>query len=159
MPDVTVTKLKKTDYIPFLNVSATDTASWKRISRSTIFSLAANAQTKTVDYISYELPIDELESYKPELPQEIALYEGDPVYDFIFGKFYDLPTGTSASGSMLMCFGGTGMKAWSCDVTLVMGELNTVDGKITFTIKINTITRGTYVIASGVPTFTATPST
>ena len=152
------TKLKKTEFIPFLDVSGgTGTATWKRIDRSTIFALNPNPQTEERDYISYESPVTEIVSYKPELPQEIAIYEGNPIYDFIFGLFYDLPVGDSVMVKSLMCFGGTEKKAWQVDkTTITLGELNTVDGKISFTLGFGgDITRGTYAITDGAPTFTA----
>ena len=57
----------------------------------------------------------------------------------------------------LMCFGGQDKKAWQVDkTTITLGELNTVDGKISFTLGFGgDITRGTYAITDGAPTFTA----
>lgn len=160
MADV-MTKLKKTDFIPFLDVSdtineTTWTPSWKRVDLSTIFSLNPNPQTTTQDYICYETPVDIIEKYQPELPQEIALYEGNPIYDFVFGLFFDLPVGSAATVPVLMCFGGTDKKAWQVkNATLVLGELNSVEGKLSFTLKLGgDIGRGTYVITEGVPVFT-----
>ena len=152
------TKLKKTEFSPFLDVSGgSGTATWKRIDRSTIFALNPNPQTEERDYISYEAPVTEIVSYKPELPQEIAIYEGNPIYDFIFGLFYNLPVGDSVMVKSLMCFGGQDKKAWQVDkTTITLGELNTVDGKISFTLGFGgDITRGTYAITDGAPTFTA----
>ena len=54
-----------------------------------------------------------------------------------------------------MCFGGTGKKAWRCMATITSKVLNTVDGKITFSIKLGgDIDKGTYEIENGTPTFT-----
>jgi len=159
---MSLVKLKKTDFIPFLDTSetintSTWTPTWKRIDLSTIFSLNPNPQTQTMDYISYETPVDVIEKYQPELPQEIALYEGNPIYDFVFGLFFDLPVGSQATVPVLICFGGTDKKAWQVkNATLVLGELNTVDGKLTFTLKLGgDIDKGTYAITEGAPTFTA----
>lgn len=157
-----LTKLKKTDFIPFLDNSKTIntetwTVVWKRIDLSTIFSLNPNPQTTSMDYISYETPVEVIEKYQPELPQEIALYEGNPIYDFVFGMFHDLPVGSAATVPVLICFGGTAKKAWQIkNATLVLGDLNTVDGKLSFTLKLGgDITKGTYVITDGAPVFTA----
>ncbi len=157
---MSMTQLKKTDYIPFIDVGTADTASWKRIDYSTIFSLNPNPQTKSMDYICYETPVEEIEKYQPELPQEIALYEGNDIYDFVFEKFYNLPVGSEAKVSLLLCFGGSDKKAWQIsETTLVLGELNTVDGKLSFTLKMGgDIERGTYTITTGAPTFTAATS-
>lgn len=150
--------LKKTQFIPFIDTSATgNTPVWTRIDRSTIFSLNAGTQTETLDYISMETPVTEVTSYQPTLPQEIAVYEGNGIYDFMIGKFYNLETGSGAKVKCLICFGGEDKKAWECDeTTLELQELNTVEGKLTFTLHFGgDITKGTYTIAEGVPTFTA----
>lgn len=155
-----LTKLKKTDFIPFIDTSKTIntttwTPTWKRVDLSTIFSLNPNPQTQTMDYISYETPVDVIEKYQPELPQEIALYEGNAVYDFVFAMFHGLPTGSAATVPVLIVFGGTGKKSWQVQqATLVLGELNPVDGKLSFTLKLGgDIDKGTYTIGSGVPVF------
>ena len=152
MPEV---KLKKTEFIPFLDTSnGAGEAAWKRITKSTIFSLNPSPQTESLDYISTEIPVEEVKNYIPELPQETALYEGDPIYDFVFNMFYELPVGSACVVPALICFGGTAKKAWRCDATLVLGELNTVDGKLSFTIKFSgDISRGTYTIVDGAPAF------
>jgi len=155
-----LTALNKTNFIPFLDTSKTINTTWvptwKRIDLSTIFSLNPNPQTVSQDYITYETPVETVDKYQPELPQEIALYEGNDIYDFVFALFYDLPTGSAATVPVLMCFGGTGKKAWRIEqATLVLGELNTVDKKLTFTLKLGgDIDKGTYVITAGVPVFT-----
>ncbi|MBE5807643.1 MAG: hypothetical protein E7317_04810 [Clostridiales bacterium] len=156
----TETKLTKNKFIPFLDVAqgSENTPSWKRIDKSTIFALNPNPQAEAMDYICYESPIDEVDHYEPELPQEIALYEGNPMYDFIAQMFYDLPVGEDAKVPALICFAGTAKKAWHIpDNVIELGELNTVDGKLSFTLKLGgDIEKGTYTInESGVPTFTA----
>lgn len=156
MPN-TETKLTKNNFIPFLDINkGSGTASWKRIDKSTIFALNPNPQSESVDYICYESPIEEVDHYEPELPQEIALYEGNPMYDFIFEMFFDLPVGSGAKVPALICFAGTGMKAWMIpDNVIQLGELNTVDGKLSFTLKFGgDIKKGTYTLTAGVPTFT-----
>jgi hypothetical protein len=157
---MSLVKLNKTQFIPFLDASKTINAGswvpvWKRIDLSTIFSLNPNPQVTTMDYISYETPVDVIEKYQPELPQEIAIYQGNPVYDFVFAMFHDLPVGSEATVPVLVCFGGTGKLAWQVqNATLVLGELNPVDGKLSFTLKLGgDIEKGTYAITDGVPTF------
>ena len=154
-------KLKKHQFIPFLDVSGTKGDAWapvwKRIDLSTIFELDPKPQTETMDYISWEVPVEEVERYMPELPQEVALYEGDPIYDFVFGLLYDLPVGDGVKVPLLMCFGGSAKKAWQVrQCTLVLGSLNTVSGKLSFTLHMGgDIERGTYAVQDGVPAFTA----
>lgn len=154
-------KLKKHQFIPFLDVSGTSGGDWKpewkRIDLSTIFDLDPKPQTETMDYISMELPVEEVERYQPQLPQEVALYEGDPIYDFVFGLLYELPVGSGAQVPLLMCFGGSAKKAWQVKkCTLVLGSLNTVSGKLSFTLHMGgDIERGTYTVTGGVPVFAA----
>ena len=154
----TQTLLRKHQCIPFLDVKqgATGAPDYKRIDKSTIFSLNPNPQTEKHDWISSELPEEVIDHYEPELPQEIALYEGNPVYDFVAKLFYDLPVGNEAKVPTLICFPGTSKRAWRIpDTTLVLGEYNTVDKKISFTLKFGgDIERGTYTVTEGVPTFT-----
>lgn len=157
MPD-TMTKLTRNQFIPFLDTSKDSsyaTSSWKRIDYSTIFELTMNEQEEDMDYICYENAVTEINSNKPELPQEIACYEGNPIYDFMFEQFFNMPTGSDVKVPFLMCFGGTGKKAWRSIATITSKVLNTVDGKITFSIKLGgDIEKGTYSISDGAPSFT-----
>lgn len=153
-----MTKLTRDKFIPFLDVAKDTTFaanSWKRIDYSTIFELTMNEQEEDMDYICFENAVTEINSNKPELPQEIATYEGNPMYDFMFDEFYNLPTGASCKVPFLLCFGGSGKKAWRGMCTITSKVLNPVDGKITFSMKIGgDIEKGTYAISEGVPTFT-----
>lgn len=151
------TKLTKSKFIPFLDTHTEGTAAaWTRIDKSTIFSLNPNPQTEQRDYICQDAPTTEVDHYEPSLPQEIALYEGNPMYDFIANMFDKLPVGSEAIVPALICFAGTPKRAWLVnDCTIVLGELNTVDGKVSFTLNLGgDIAHGTYTIAEGVPTFT-----
>ena len=155
-----MTKLTRDKFIPFLD-TAKDltfaTSTWKRIDYSTIFELTMGEQEEDMDYICYANAVTEINSNKPELPQEIACYEGNPIYDFMFQQFYDMPVGADVKVPFLTCFGGTGKKAWRCIATITSKVLNTVDGKITFSIKLGgDIEKGTYTISDGAPTFTST---
>lgn len=101
----TETMLKKHLCIPFLDTSkGSGTAAWARIDKSTIFALNANPQSETMDYICYESPVTEIDHYEPELPQEIVMNAGNPMYEFIYGLFYDLPVGEAAKVPLLICF-------------------------------------------------------
>lgn len=155
-----MTKLTRDKFIPFLDTKKDATfeaCEWKRIDYSTIFELSMNEQTEDMDYICFENAVTEVNSNKPELPQEIALYEGNPVYDFMFNEFYNMPTGAQCKVPFLMCFGGSEKKAWRGMCTITSKVLNTVDGKITFTMSIGgDIDKGTYTIEDGAPTFVKT---
>ena len=154
---VTENRLRKTEFIPFIDCSDTpNTPDWGRIDKATIFAMAAGPQSESLDYISTEVPVEEVMNYIPELPSEIALYQGNKVYDRLFKMFYDLPIGTGVYLPFLMCFGGTDKKAWKTSATVLLGALDTVAGMLSFTLKIGgNIERGTYVINEGKPVFSA----
>lgn len=153
------TKLTRDLFVPFLDTtqgSTQGTYNWAAIDKSTVFQLDANSNTEDVDYICYAATQTDLTAYKPSMDQEIAIYEGNPCYDFLFEMFYNLDI-SKATCPVLICFGGTGKKAWLYDeAQIVMNDLNTVDNKLEFTINFNgDQTLGTYVITAGVPVFTA----
>ena len=146
MADNTLTKLTRNQFIPFLDVAKDMTlkaCSWKAIDLSNIFELSINENT-----------ITEIKNNAPELPQEIAVYEGNPIYDFMAKEFYDMPVGDDCKTPFLLCFGGKDKRAWRSIATLTSKVLNTVDGKISFSIKIGEVEKGTYTIEAGAPTFT-----
>lgn len=165
MSENALVRLKKSQTIPFIDTSATETHSWARIGRSTIFDLALNPTTTTQDYIQDEAPTDEVDSYKPTLSQELATVKGDPAFDFMYDLFYNLPTGQEAVKPVLLVFGGNACttadpgKAWLVDATLLLNNLNTVDKKILFDISFGgSIKRGTVVVTDGAPVFTEAAS-
>ena len=159
----TMTKLTKDQFIPFLDVDEDKTFTdneWTRIDLSTIFELAVNPQTESMDYICYKNAVEEVISNQPELPEEIALYEGNPMYDYIAEKLYNLPVGDDCKVPFLLCFGGTPARAWRGICTLVLDTLSSTDGKISFSMKMGgDIETGTYTISDGVPTFVSANDT
>lgn len=154
-----MTKLTKDQFIPFLDVAEDKTykaSDWARIDLSTIFELAINPQSESMDYICYKNAVEEVLSNQPELPQEIALYEGNPMYDYMAEKLYNLPTGDDCKVPFLLCFGGTTKRAWRGICTLLLDTLSTTDGKISFSMKMGgDIELGTYTISDGQPVFTS----
>ena len=160
-------KITKNKVIPFLDISGTANTGaswvpvWKRIDKSTIFDLAFNPQSTTEDYIAYETAIEEISGYQPELPQEIALYRGNAVYDYVESLCYNLKVGDALRIPFLLCWApednGT-IKAWQVkENRLLLSNYNSVEGKVTFTLKIGgDIERGTVTISEGVPVFSAT---
>ena len=160
-------KITKNKVIPFLDISGTANTGaswvpvWKRIDKSTIFDLAFNPQSTTEDYIAYETAIEEISGYQPELPQEIALYRGNAVYDYVESLCYNLEVGDALRIPFLLCWApednGT-IKAWQVkENRLLLSNYNSVEGKVTFNLKIGgDIERGTVTISEGVPVFSAT---
>lgn len=170
MAEVRTAKITKDKVALYLDTSKTLASSswvptWNRVAKSTIFDLSFNPQSTTEDYIAYETAIEEISGYQPELPQEIALYRGDPIYDYIEELVYDLQVGDALRVPVLLMFppefGSDGkltgdIKAWQIkDNRLLLSNFNTVEGKITFTLKLGgTYDRGTVSVADGVPVFT-----
>lgn len=171
MADIVKTvKITKDKVAIFLDTSKTIVTAdwqpkWNRIAKSTIFDLAFNPQSTTEDYIAYETPIEEVSGYQPEIPQEIAMYRGDPIYEFIEALVYELEAGDSLRVPCLLMFppkmGEDGklngeIIAWQIpECRLLLSNMNSVEGKITFTLKLGgTYDRGTVVATDGVPEFT-----
>lgn len=162
------TKITKNKVIPFIDISGTIsganwTPTWKRIDKSTIFDLAFNPQSESVDYIAYESAVEEISSYQPELPQEIAMYRGNPIYDYVESLCINLPVGDSVTVPFLLAWppnpGESGVeviKAWQVkQCRLLLSNYNSVDGKIIFTLKLGgDIQKGAATITDGVPAFT-----
>ena len=160
-------KITKNKVVPFLDISGTANTGaswvpvWKRIDKSTIFDLAFNPQSTTEDYIAYETAIEEISGYQPELPQEIALYRGNAVYDYVESLCYNLEVGDALRIPFLLCWApedNGNIKAWQVkENRLLLSNYNTVEGKVTFNLKIGgDIERGTVTISEGVPVFSAT---
>lgn len=151
------TKITKNMCMPFIDVSATSTADWQRIDKSTVFEIEMNAETESFDYISQELPTEEIAGYAPSMDQEIATYRGNPIYDFMFKRFYNCDVSHART---LICFPQDAdgkLPAWLVeDTTLVLDAMNWAEGKITWSMKFGgDIQRGTYSVTGGVPVFTA----
>lgn len=156
MSNTAMTRLTKNLFMIFLDTNKDLTFAsnlWKRIGRSTIYSLSAGEQTEDNDYIMYENPVTEVRGNKPTLPQEIVLNEGDPMYDFVAEEFYNLPTGEDCKVPYLNCFGGEDARAWRGIATMTDKVLDTVAGKITFTLNFGDPEKGTYEINDGSPSF------
>lgn len=157
--------VKKFKIAPFLNKGTSNAPEWVRLKKSTAFDLAMNPETKEYDYICDESPTTELDKYKPSLNQSITMYKGEPDYDFIFEKFYNLDIGSAAETDFLLAFfmeetaqgGKTYYKAWKCKSVLALSDLNSVDSTITFDISLNgTIEKGYVTVdESGAPEWVA----
>ena len=153
-------RITKNMCIPFIDVSEGDTPVWKRIDKSTIFEIEMNAETESCDYISQEMPSEEIVSYAPSMDQEIATYRGNPIYEFMFQRFYNCST---AHGKSLICFPADAegkLLAWMvADTSFVLSSMNWAEGKITWTMHLGgDIQRGSYTVTDGVPAFVAAQS-
>ena len=153
-----LTRLKKFKTIPFINIGTDAAPQLHRIGKSTIFDLALNANVVTSDFIEDEMPTDDITYYKPTLPQELQTNAGDAAFDYVYDKFYNLPTGEEVKEDVLIVFAGktSPYKAWRSMATMILKDLNTVDEKILFDLNFGgTIDRGTATVTDGVPEFTS----
>lgn len=158
------TKITKNKVIPFIDISETvNSDSWdpvyKRIDKSTIFALAFNPQSESVNYISLASAVEEISSYQPELNQEIALYRGNPIYDFVEKFCINLPIGDDVKVPFLLAWPPAedgSIAGWQVkDCRLLLTDYNSVDGKVTFTLNLGgDIDKGTVTVGTdGTPTF------
>ena len=158
-------KLTRNLFIPLLDRnkltgSAVEGYDWTRIDKSTIFELSFNPQEETFGYIDSANDATEVTSYQPELPQEIILDSGNALYAAMFDFVMGMPLGSDAVVPCLLAMPDPAdlskIKGYLWDEALVSPQaLNTVDGKLTFTIKLNgTKKNGTVTAADGVYTFT-----
>ena len=162
----TLERLKKHKTIPFLNTGNTETPTWARIGKSTVFDLVLNAQTEDNDFIEDEMATTEIMSYKPELSQELQANKGDPAFDYLYDMFFNLPTGEEVKKNLLIVFAGNDgtedapkFKAWNTTSTLILDHFDSVAEKIYFKFSIIKINRGTCTVKDGVPTFTKVETT
>ena len=150
------TKITKNLAIPCIDIGGAEEPVWKRIDKSTIFEIVMNAETESQDYISQELPTEEIKNYAPSMDQEIATYKGNPIYEFMIDLFYHRKI---HHGKVLLCFpeNEAGEKlAWMVtDVVFVLGSMNWAEGKLTWSMNFGgDVIEGTYVNNKGDIAFT-----
>lgn len=154
-------------FIPFVDTTfgaEPGTYEWTRVDKSTIFELSYNPQEETYGYIDSANDTTYTKSYAPELPQEIVLDKDNQLYKKLFPWARKLPIGSSAVVPVMVVYPDveTG-KATEADVwkeaSISLGSLNTVDGKLSFTLKLNgEVTPGTVTESDGTWTFSPTPA-
>lgn len=146
----------------FLNVGTPDNPRWVRIKKSTALTISMNAETEDFDYIADESKTTELKDYKPTIDQPLTMYEGEPDYDFIFNRFYELKTGQEAHSEVMVVFmqeAVTGQantfKAWKSDCVVVINDLDGVGSVINFQIMFGgTCKRGQAAVTGTAPDVT-----
>ena len=155
-------KLTRNQFIPLLDRnkltgSATQGFDWVRVDKSTVFELSFNPQEETFGYIDAANDSTEVTSYQPELPQEIILDSDNPLFVAMFDFCMDMPLGSDAVVPCLLAMPDPSkpaeIKGYLWEEALVSPQaLNSVDGKLTFNIKLNgekkngkvTASEGTY---------------
>lgn len=154
-------KLTRNLFIPCLDTSdAKDGSGFVQIDKSTVFELAFNANTETYEYICYKNDFTEVDSYAVSMEQEIVLDNSNSMFNFVYPLVMSLPTGSDANVPALLIEPDlttgkpTHGRLWK-DAILVPDNVNTVDGKVVFTIQLNgEVTEGDVAIADGKITFT-----
>ena len=158
--------VKKTKIVPFIKTGTSESPKWTQIKKSTSFTLAMNPQTQTFDFISDEIPQNEIDRYQPSLAQSLTMFKGEPDYEAIFDMLYNRATGAEAHREVLIAFyketasytpSGepvTVYKAWKVDAIVTLNQMDTVNENIDFDLAFNSITEGAgSVNAQGAPSF------
>lgn len=151
-------KLTRDLFIPLIDRNKLTGASaegfdWVRVDKSTIFALAFNPQEETFSYINAPNDSTEVTSYQPELPQEIVLDSSNPLYVAMHDFAMKMPIGSAAEVPCLLVMPdastGEATKGYLWEHAIIsMQELNSVDGKLTFTMKLNGVKKDGTVTAS-----------
>ena len=151
-------KLTRDLFIPLIDRNKLTGASaeghdWVRVDKSTIFALAFNPQEETFSYINAPNDSTEVTSYQPELPQEIVLDSANPRYVAMHDFAMKMPVGSDAEVPCLLVMPdastGEATKGYLWEHAIIsMQELNSVDGKLTFTMKLNGVKKDGTVTAS-----------
>lgn len=155
IPYVDANTLKKA-----VDPTATGTGyDWTQIDKSTIFDLAFNPQEETNGYIDEANDTTYVKSYQPELPQEIILDSENPLFRVMYDFCMAMPTGGDAVCPVLLrtpdldTSKATVGRVWEKAI-VSPSNLQTVDGKLVFTLKLNgEVKLGTVTEADGKVTF------
>lgn len=130
-------------------------ADYTQIDKSTIFDLAFNPQEETNGYIDEANDTTYVKSYQPELPQEIILDNSNPLFKIMFPFCMAMPTGGDAEAPVLLAMPdiatGEPTVGYLWEKAIISPtDLNTVDGKLNFSLKLNgDAKKGTVTITTG----------
>lgn len=147
----------------FLGISAGSGYDWVRVDKSTVFDFAFNPQEETSGFIDSAADTSYVKSYQPNLPQEIILDSDNPLFEIMYQFVFKFPTGANAVVPALLAVPNlatgepTNAIMWEEHV-ISPTDLNTVDGKLIWDMKLNgTPKHGTvtYSTTDYKPTFTA----
>ena len=151
-------KLTRDLFIPLIDKNKLTGATaegydWVRVDKSTVFAFAFNPQEETFSYIDAPNDATEITSYQPELPQEIVLDNDNPLYVAMHDFAMRMPIGSDAEVPCLLVMPdsetGEATKGYLWEhATISPQELNSVDGKLTFTMKLNGAKKDGTVTAS-----------
>lgn len=170
MADNTFPAFDRSMFIPFIELNKirkltdfgtpTTGEDWGRIGKSEVFDLAFNPQTETKAYIENKNDETTLKSYQVSQAQEIAIDGNDPIYDLMYELAMKFPVGSDAVIPVLLAAPSVRYQnaidgfRWQ-DALITIGNLNTVDKKITFTLNLNgDVERGEVTVTDGKFEFT-----
>ena len=138
-----------------------------RVCKSTAFDLNMNPQTKEYDYIADEVPTTELDRYSPSLNQALTMYKGEPDFEALKGKFYNLAVGSEAKVPVLIVFFYEPLDTddmgsakvframYAPNAVMVINNYNSVESTLTFDLHFNGgLQSGHAAYEDGVPSFT-----
>lgn len=156
-------KLKRNLFVPFIDTTKgaePGTYQWVPIDLSTVFELAYNPVTEEYSYICYANNSTEIVSYQPAMEQEIVLDNENPLYKFMLKYMRSMPTGSESEVPVMIAYPNdetgktTDADVWD-EAVISPGTINTIDGKLTFTLQLNgTAKSGTVAIEGGNAKFT-----
>lgn len=159
-------KLTRDKFIPLIDTTfAAESGTYEltRVDKSTIFELSYNPNEETVGYIDSPNDTTEVTGYSLELPQEIVLDNKNPLYSKMLPKIREaVRTGEPIKAPTAIVYPDmTTGEATDADMfdeaTVSPQSLNTVDGKLSFTLKLNgTPKPGTVSYSVGKWTFSPT---
>lgn len=138
----------------------TESPVWARLGLSTVLDIAMNTEAEDYDFIKDENPTTIVEKYAPSIAQECMAKEGDSCFEYLWGLFFNMESGTAVETDALIVFpkeaSGSGMQAWRMPATIILNNFDFVAKKISFDIKTaGTIKKGTATVSEGAPNFTA----
>lgn len=155
-------KIKKHEIALFINAGTKEAPNFIRIKKATELKLSFNAKTEDYDYIADENPTTELEQYQPGIEGlPLTMYREEPDFKMLWDYAYNLKTGGESTTNALCVFKfdeeapTTGKwKAWHFDVSVIIKELDAVEGKLQFDLKLKgTVEKGTVTENEGKPLF------
>lgn len=140
----------------FYNKGTKEVPAWIKLCSVTAFSIVANPETETVNFLCSEFPEDVVKSYKPTIEQTLYCYKEDEVYKYIEEPARKLDIDFKSQLLVVYDHENTEGKnvAALYDATFIWGENNIFDGTITYNLTLNNAIHGTADVVDNAPTFT-----
>lgn len=142
--------LTRNYFIPFVDKNRlegkTGDPVWVRVDKSTVFEFAFNPQEETYGFIDMANDTTQVKSYQFELPQEIILDSDNDCYAAMYAFYKRIFTGGGTGGDAVIpvLIGMPNIEdptktdgfMWS-QASVSPDNINSVDGKTSFTLKLN----------------------